>query len=561
MRTKILAVVMISCFAFEASVLCTHVSGQDKPAPPQREVNVEGVKQDSSDEAQLPKISLPEFDITGHEIVSLGAGTKGLSEDRWTARGTTLADPGKRESPMTSLGSTATPQLQVGAAGFTGRVYGGFGSFRTPSFDMRLGVLLPSTGFLLKSGYKSSSGHVPFADYREGHVALTANTRFSIDSRVLREASLSADLGFRGKSFQFYGSPTPDLQRTLKMVGGSIAISSEAGQISYKTGFELRAFNLSDSSRSEEREASIFFEGERPIDPATIKVSANFWRDSHVSASYGQNPFINTVSVSVLYPVGDRIQLNGGLALYHMRGSLGSGAVRVLPAAGVSWLAEDWLSLFARFSPTVQRFTLSALVERNPYVAADAFISHPESSTDVTIGASVEPGRNVRGTTTFKYQQVKNFPLFVESSAGGVWDVEYFGRTRVVEIQGELSVDLTETEQVSLSALFRNTENSETNSAVPYTPKAQLSAMYRYLFPIGITLEARVRVVGSHHTDLNATNSIPGFVLCDLLAEYGIIPRLTAGCTIENLFNDRQERWRGYAGFPRSGTLFVRYNW
>jgi outer membrane cobalamin receptor len=143
----------------------------------------------------------------------------------------------------------------------------------------------------------------------------------------------------------------------------------------------------------------------------------------------------------------------------------------------------------------------------------------------------------------------------------GFWDVDYSGTTRIFGLDAEVSATLTPESYALVSLAWRNTENSFTGQPLPYAPGFQAGATYRHTFPLGVTLQTDLNIYGSQFADLAASQRITGYTIWDIRAEYEIIPLFAVGAGFQNILDQSFERWRGYAGVPRTAILFGRYSW
>jgi hypothetical protein len=534
---------------------------QGKPEAPPREVRVENGSPDSVEQASdLPKFDLPEFDITGQARTRLDNASKGTTEEPWETRGSAIGNQ-QRES-VTSLGNPSLPGTHSAVTGFTGRADGGYGSFDTPFLNLWLGVSSPSSGLLFRSGYKSSDGHLPNADYREGLAFLSGNVIPSQRPAFMGVTSVRADVGYRGAEYRLYGSPTPERQRDVRGVGGDLSVRGVAeGLFDYQALAEIKSFSLRDVDGADETEFGARLEAERTFNATAVEANVALHRDSYSSSSSSQGPFFNEASFRVYHPLTDQLQLMGGLALYVHRGSEAESKVNFYPAAGISWAVQDRLTLFASVVPHVERTSLSRLVGVNPYLEGRSPLHHPQYSTDAALGAAVETEIGWKGSATMTYQRVKNLAIFVESATGGTWDAFYDGTTRLLGVEGEASGNLGARSNLSFSIRVQGSRNSATGRAVPYTPTLRFSAYCRYKFPSGISIEPVVRYVGSQFANLEHTAEVPSYFQVDVKTEYEILPRFAVGVTLGNVLNQKHEQWRGYRGIPRNITASARYSW
>ncbi len=560
-------------FALCALTLCIplQLKAQEKPEPPRRTTAIESEQPDTLGGDAVPKITLPEFEIAGEEMIRLGNVSKPAADDSWTLRSSTLErSSGDRGSPLTSLGTAEMAGLSSGLAGFTGRTFAGMGSFQTPEFDLWLGISSPSTGLLLRSGYTSSAGHVDHADYRDGLASLSGTHHVGEESFLPGNATLGGKVGFSGRAYRLYGSSSPEVQRTVSRIQGAASVEGELGDFSYDAGLFLNHASLSDASESSENEIGIRAGAEKRMDRILIKGSVDLWRDNYSSPSISQNPHLAGFLLDARYDLASRIQVSGGLGLYSVQGSTGDADFRLFPVAGVFWQTNDRISLSARFAPFLQRSSLSWLLQQNPYLVNDVHVRHPDYHTNFEVAADVDASASVSGRVAFTYQRADNLPVFIERTNGssarpdgrwGTWDIDYSGTTRIFGLDAEVSANLTPESFALISFAWRNAENSTTGESIPYSPKVQVGAAYRHSFDFGVVLQTDLNIYGSQFAEMGETGSLKGYTLWDIKGEYEVLPLFVLGFGVQNILDQSYERWRGYLGVPRTAMLFGRYSW
>jgi outer membrane cobalamin receptor len=166
----------------------------------------------------------------------------------------------------------------------------------------------------------------------------------------------------------------------------------------------------------------------------------------------------------------------------------------------------------------------------------------------------------------FKYQRADNVPLYEEQvtasgTPAGQWDIDYSGTTRIFGLDAEVSAELTPESYALVSIAWRGTENSVTGHALPYAPAFQAGATYRHIFPIGLTLQTDLNIFGPQFADRSASQTLNGYTLWGVSAEYEVIPQLGVGVAFENLLGQDYQRWNGYESIPQTAMLFGRYRW
>ncbi|MEK9136224.1 MAG: hypothetical protein AAB393_03805, partial [Bacteroidota bacterium] len=336
----------------------TVASAQGKKEPPRRSFSLPEDSSAQSSEAALPKIDLPEFMITGNETIDLHDFSKSSVDDQWSDEGAGReAGPGVREASGTRLGGVQKEQVSLLSLnrGFSAKVQAGYGSYVTPYLDGWFGNSFSGSDFLLKAGYKSSEGHVPNADYGSGHASLAGGTHMGGDLGFLSGSDVRAQFGLQGKSYRLYGSALPSQQRTLTSFGVNLSIGSSYNEMPYSSKFSLQSTTMEDALRTTETALGIELGLTNDVGDVSLKGEVALWRSFYSAASAAEDPFYTRFGVNAQYQLAEVIDIRGGLVFHLVRGSDTKTLGRLYPRLAVSWFADEWITLFARFEPGIQR--------------------------------------------------------------------------------------------------------------------------------------------------------------------------------------------------------------
>ncbi len=540
------------------------VYAQDKPIPPRRDVNVAADSVRKEIEPSLPKIDLPEFVITGTETINLPEFAKRRIDDSRIFDPSSDRGPGQRESLRVIVGSANKEHVALSnlGEGFSGKVIGAYGSYSTPSFDGWFGRTSGSSDFLLKSGYESSTGHVSNSDYRKGHASLAGGVYLSDGAGVFAGSRIRGSLGFKGNAYRLYGSSVPNRQRTVNRFLADVVMNSDMSNLfTYNSGLYIGRTIVEDSNQTSETEVGLEFAGNTDFEGFGLRGDAAYWRNFYSAPSVNGDPYFLQLGLSARYQILDKVDIVGGGVFYLVRGSDIGSVGRVYPTLSVSWYAEDWLIVFARYEPYVQRNNLASTVEASPYVVNDVRVRHPESFNNFSLGTELNISSSIKGKISANYKRVENLPIYASVALPGVWRVDYFGITRVISLQAEVYADITENDHLGATLTVRNTRNSDTDKTIPYFPGILVSGLYQHRFPFGLTLATTLQVIGKQYTDLQEQRSIATFTLLDFKAEYQIIPRLSIALMFDNVLDQKQIWWEGYEGLPRTVALGMSFMW
>jgi hypothetical protein len=546
-------------------VMVTGLEAQDKKEPPRREFVMPADSATHREEESLPKFDLPEFLITGKESVELPAVAKTAAEGEWSdVSSPRESGPGSREMSPLRLSEARRDLLRLSPVmeGYNGKVQVGYGSFRTPYFESWFGGSSPTEDFLLKAGYKSSGGHVAHADNRMGHASLSGGTQLPGNFGPLSGSRLRARMGMEGKGFRLYGSQNPSLQRTVtKFDAGFSLNSSSDAPVAYAATAALESGTLKDASSTTETSLGVDLHVTKPAGDIELRGEVALWRSFYTAPSSTVDPFFTRFGAAAKYRLVNKVDLRGGLAFFLFRGSEMKTLGRLYPHLGVSWYAEEWLTVYAKYEPSVQRTSLSGLVDSSPYVVTDLPLRHPEQFLDFSLGAEAELAWRTRARISLDYTRTDNTPVFVDPAARGVWEVSYMGTTRIVSVNAELNTDITDADNFGASLSARGNKNSATGQRNPYFPALMSSATYRHRFPFGLVTGAGVQVVGRRSTDPTNSRHLPALAILNLNAEYVILQGWNVSMVLHNVFDKGLTWWDNYPGIPRTVSFATGFAW
>jgi hypothetical protein len=555
-RWSVPAVIAIVC-------LGTVADGQGKKEPTRRQIPIVSEPSDSSSLA-LPKIDLPEFIITGNEVVDFKEFSKAgvdltLSPEAEASRGGLTRDPANTE-----LGATWKERAAFlpPAAGLNGRFSACYGSFNTPSFEGWFGTHSPRANVLLRAGFVSSDGYVPNADYRRGFSMIHGGWQIPETFPLMPGVVMDGNLGITGRSYRFYGSKTPLRERTVGTFDLGLGLASSIFDgFNQSSAVALQATSVDDSADAKERELSADFHVRGSVEEIDVRGSFGIAWNFYSAPSARNDPYVVQGQFSGRHQIAGGVELSGGVSLYAFRGSDTRTAARIYPSLGISWYAASAVRLFASLEPTIEHARLSDLMEDNPYLRSDVRIHPTDHTLRFSIGAEGDLASGIRSRLAFTYDRMNDYPLYSDPGLTGTWNIEYAGKTTFITLDGSLYADISEDDQAGLNVTVRSTRNSETNAPVPYVSRVSVSGQYSHRFPIDVTVRSSLQMLGSSPADLSNSRSVPAYAVLSMGAEYSVAYQLEILMSLENILNSEQRRFEGYPGSRRSVGIGLRYSW
>lgn len=546
-------------------VVCLSLSAaQEKKEAPRRHFVVPADSAATEESARLPKIELPEFDITGNTTPDFPDAVKDSPDGQWTVRSSPSYATGTRQEALPPLGEQS--KLGFGRSpmpsGYTGRATVGYGSHETPFFDGAFGGVFSQTDILLRAGYTSSRGHIPNADFRNGSASLGVGTTLGDDLWVFSGGQLTTRFALQGRSYRLFGSAVPERARSVNGldIGAGVNIADD-NAIPRVIRLSVQNAVVEDTAKARETIVGIELNGRREIGDFDVKGDASLWSSSTSRPTSLSDPFYTRVAGSATYRIANSLDVQFGLGLFLFRGSDTRTMGRLYPMLGISWYMSDRVTLYAKYEPSVQRSSLAEIVEGSPYTSVDIPVRHPDQFTSFSAGAEYALTRSIRSRLSLNYSRTDDLPIWVHSDFAGIWNAEYTGTTRIISLDGEMYADITEADNARLSLSVRSNTNSATGVRNPYTPLFLSNAAFQHQFAFGLTTGATLQIVGNRATDLLAKENLPAIALLNLKAEYAIIPRWSVFLLVNDLLDYRQTWWQGYPGIERTVSVGTNLTW
>ena len=232
---------------------------QEKKNPESQNLDIGAPQQDTSIsvpqavQRQLPKFDLPEYVITGVASVDLPKVEKISFEDVEDVMHT------KRKSFWNKQRDRETMELEVKRLDdskaelniYSGMVQAGIGSYFTPQAVFWIGQSLSKYQYTFGGTYHLTNGFAPHTDQSDGSFTAAGKTYLASNVPVIQNAALDGGFGYKSESFRFYGSTTPNLQRTISGFQLNVKIENQAANdLPYSAGISFENVDVSDSSAS-----------------------------------------------------------------------------------------------------------------------------------------------------------------------------------------------------------------------------------------------------------------------------------------------------------------------
>lgn len=588
-------------YIFIILISCSALYSQVKQEPKERNVPIEEpvIFKDS-----LPKISLPDFVITGKEKIDI---TNRNKIELIESRVYTL--PGNLNNNFESKdisGLVAAPQKRNIASDklniFSGFVKGEYGNFNSPAISAGAAYRYDIYQASFTGSYISRDENVSNSDYSMGNAGLSLGADIPETDNIFSSAKTGLNLSYKTKNYNYYGliedpyilygwPAFPDrLDKENNSFAADAFIKSEEEKYfkydaeiifnrfkdengySYLMPFYTEnRFQFNISGQYEYRK--FIFSGKALINNNNVKRISNPYNVSNNSLLFGI--FLNAqneVLPSIYAQAG--IKYYSYEDLFSYRETIDPKENIVLPQFSVRYENNKNLSLSFCYAPDLEIMSLEKLYSLNPYIYP-VKSGHLINTVNLFVLLDYSYSSNLRVKAALGYLEQKNTINYRE--AGGVPFVFWLADVMDEKAKGiysNLNINYL-IDNVNSFSFKLNYQNKRVESIkIPYTPDISCSLDYFCLLNIGLTLNPSIDIIGERRSNgfyeyLSGGKRIyPGEIktmksifLLNLSAEYPILKYLIASIDLNNILNTRYSYYRGFEEYPFSIFAGIKFKW
>ncbi|MGD0037480.1 MAG: hypothetical protein ABSC53_09335 [Bacteroidota bacterium] len=538
-----------------------------KKNPVMQQVGINTPQQDTSKtppktvQRPLPKFDLPEFVITGIASVDLPKLEKIIIDDSAAVSQPMLKSSENILRDRETLGLEMKNRggySQAPTSKYSGFAKAGIGTYFTPQAELQFGQSFPEYFYSLGGNYFLTKGYATNTDQSSGGLIASGGTTLTSSMPILWNAALNGRLGYRSESFRFYGSATPDIQRTLSDFQLQTELENQTSNyFPYLAGISLESFSISDSSASKtETRLDLNYQTSFPIASLPVQTKLHF-----MSATGGLGFMDLSAGVQNCW-YGD-ILFEGSLHLYWAKGMAGQNLVRLCPQLMASYQVTSQHRVFVSYETTFIPMTLASNIIANRFLSAVSIVKHEYVTGAGELGIESNWTEAMRSRVSLNVKSARDLPMFSDSSLQGVWMLAYGGQARIVTFCAEMVAKLNSNDYFASNILLRSTKDSFLGGKIPYAPTIEAWCTANHRFGPSMAVSADVKFVGKRTTDIAGTDSlsISKYAVVDVNGEYTPFDflRLTVG--IKNLTDSQFETWRGYKEFPLTLQIDAQIRW
>lgn len=548
-------------------ILCTSLTAQDKPIPPPRDFKPEA--KDTRD--VLPALTLPEYVITGSDMISFTEDRKADAAVPDSREFTARAGRGTREQRFFDTSPTRMPLRKSDLTGSEEvfRLRAGLGSYSTPMIDAWYADRYPLGDAVAHLGYERSNGHVAHADYSRLNFEFAGGTYLPRDLHPLFASSrMQADVRVEAQEYGLYADKLILYDPALDFRRNKFAFSMGADLISRRNtvlDHELRvsfshfavdeALAVRDTLALDEYSQieNIFaIEGgaAAPIAGRNVRFGLVMHVNDLSESSSGQlRPFFMSANASTVFPLGEHFQLDAAAALFLYRGSDHASQFRLYPSLLIRHQANaDW-SLYAGWLPEVREQTFRGLLRQNPYLMLASAVRHTDLPLRFEAGAEFDNRKKSSARFFLEYLSTTSWPRFslLPDPVQQQWEMRYDGRANIFSMHAEVAHSFSAETRIQFTTVLRTSSIGENGGRLPYLPDYETRVLLRHEFPFDLSLQATGQLVGEQEADGGA---LTAWMLVGFELEYRVLRNLGVFLSFDNLLDQHWQRWPGYHERP-----------
>ena len=554
----ILPTVIVAC-----SAPCI-LLGQAKPTPDtRRDLTPQRQTTEHRPQTELPKIDLPEFVITGWEIIDLPRAEKLPAAETVTGDMPVRTGAPMRENAQILPTASMVRGPELVHSSLSGRISAGIGSFTTPSVAVALSAPLENARTVVDASYARSNGFTPNARWSEGKIGASVGSPVDLTGIGMSGSAASASVAYGVRDFRWYGSTSPSNARSIAdgsvsvMAGGSIG-----GGWTGSTEVGYRGTGVTDSTTTvREGIFSIGMRGDGTLEgiPVFTRLrSHTAGRSGAADNTYG----LTTFGGGAQWVPFEAFALTAAVDGYFGSGSAGGSLARVFPTLRVSYALDPRQTLIGAYEPGVVPTTLGSTLENMRYVDAGSEIRHAVNWNSGRIGLESEWTDDIRTRFELEGTTTDDLPHTVDTTGSGVFQAAYGGTSRIVGIKADFVAHFGLNDYFSAAFMMRSSENSASGRPVPYVPEAEMRFSYTTSPIEKLTFRSSLQFVHTRETSLTGSSArLSGYTRIDVRGAYSVTSSIALWAAAANLTNAIYQHWAGYQEPPFQLSLGAAATW
>ena len=510
-------------------------------------------------DAMLPKFDVPEFQVTGKEIIALPPSAKKNTVEfkSFDATKVILQPPDKRKNAFDekfSLFPLETDSIQLYPLRASIRI----GRFLFQQLEVSYGIKKDIASYFTKGQLQSSRGFQKNTDYEKGEVFFQANFFEQMASN--RDYILnSASVRYNFMRYRFYGSNNPTRKSKMSALEFSGDLRSKGDQSLFKNiNLQWNNFFFSDSVRRNESRINIFSTGNILFKNYLIESENGI--DYNVLESAADPFAISSRNLTAVYH--DTTSLfHIGLAGFLYQNSNSVINALLTPQIEYNYFFKNNLRTTLGFTPNVEAHHLQDLHYVNPFVGTAAKVFHTKNYLNFFAQTQYAPFSELEIHSELRYKKSNFFPFMIDSFSTGVWKPQYSGTTTSLIWNIETKYIFNSQQSIVGKFLIQRVKNSLFSEQLPYIHPVKLHIGYTYKFDFPLDASVSSSYSGQQTTEIDSAKKLNDVFLTDVFLHYTINSNFSAQLAVYNIFDRQYYLWKNYRGEPMIFSLNIIGRW
>jgi hypothetical protein len=508
--------------------------------------------------AQQSDVELPDFVITGKDIVNVGKNEK-IPPDFISTISETFLKPVfptenlqmKEVNTPVKSASPLTDSLNF----LTGSFDAGLGSYSLPKANLYFSSPFTNGLFEGFAAADNTRAYVENSDRYSINGGASLSLYTDDDASFLPGTQFKFNGDYNTSAYKFFASENPSLKRILDNGNASFGLDNLMGK------YFIFSAKLSDENfdlKNEDFKENIFnVRGFAQLNlPAfNLGLEANY-KKQFLTNNYTSGSNVNFISTRPTAGLSLSQLVNITFGFSYQRSDSNN---FVSPYASMAIYFNKELSLYGEYSPQAELLGGENFLRTNDYFMAERF-SDIFFKKNIAFSAALkyEYLTYVEINGGIKYYKSGNLPYFIDTTEG-MFDlaaVEAKSYTAFVNLlfhPGPGGVFYA-------TAEANNTKDNNGN-IVPYFPEAKVTFNYGYNFLSGLETETNLTYLSGIHTAINSENKLSPYINLGVKLDYMLSRDFYLTFNISNLINHKNYMWQGYKELPMDLTAGINYRW
>ncbi len=511
------------------------------------------------DKGKNPNVELPDFVITGSDIVTIQKGQK-IEPEIKPILDEQFFKP--RYSPEDlEIGELSDPvrdqfSLSDSLNYFNGKLETQVGFYSLPKINFSLSSPFENGIFQITAAGKNRRAHVTNSEQYYVNSGVNVFYQLESETKLFNGTKFQFHGDYGRKSYKLFAANDADIKRNLNR--GNISLSIEnllEEKFNYSINFSNDIHSFQDNIYAE-----------------NFLNLGGMFRANIEKFHLGLNS-----NYKIQYLKNDRI-LDGFSDFYSIRPYIGyshenilKGSVglnfsnfmdesKIYPYVFLAVKLNEQLSLFTEYSPHVVFYGGGYFLDTNPYFDVNKFSKLvQEKKSNIQLSLKYDFNKYYELNGGIKYFSSDNSPYYESAITKGRFNIStvsaksYTGFVNMLFHLGPFgyfygSVDLNETKMTD-------------GKILPYHPALNSYLTYGYNFKMGLNSELTLNYQSKQYTDISNSNSLNPFVNLSVNFIYKISPDFNLTAELNNLFNKKNYRWFEYQEPPLDLSFGLIYRW